>query len=169
VVSIGFAWRRVAGADIAGLAGEDLRALAPHGPAEEYFRLQEAGLIAGTEYDGVVIGALLGLGDGKSPGAEAFVDMPGDWDDDYLIGTLGPDTVADIAATMAAAQWRAWLTEHFDGLLAGAEEAGYEDAIVDAAPDGQWADHLLRCAAELTALFTAAAAAGQSIVFSMSA
>lgn len=168
-MSIGFAWRRVAGADIDGLTAKELSALVPHGPAEEYFRLREAGLIAGTEYDGVMIGALLGLGDGASAGAEAFVDMPADWDDDYLVGTMGAHAVREIAAAMSAAPWRAWLTEHFDGLVAGAEQAGYEDAVVGATPDGQWAEHLLRCADELTRLFGAAAAAGESVVFSMSA
>ncbi|HEY0531583.1 MAG TPA: hypothetical protein VGD29_08295 [Actinoplanes sp.] len=37
------------------------------------------------------------------------------------------------------------------------------------APDGPWADHLLRCADELTRLFGAAAAARESVVFSMNA
>jgi hypothetical protein len=168
-VSIGFAWRRVAGAEIDGRSAKELSALVPHGPDAEYFRLQEAGLIVGTEYDGVMIGALLGLGDGESAGAEAFVDMPGDWDDDYQVGTMSAQAVREIAAAMSAAPWQAWLIEHFDGLVAGAEQAGYEDAVVGATPDGQWADHLLLCARELTALFGAAAAAGESVVFSMSA
>jgi hypothetical protein len=168
-VSIGFAWRRVAGADIDGLTAEQLSALVPHGPDAEFFRLREAGLIVGTEQDGVVIGALLGLGDGGSRGAEAFVDMPADWDDDHLVGSIGADAVREIAAAMRAADWRAWLTGQFDALLAGAPEAGYEDAMDGAAPTGPWADHVLLGAGELTRLFGAAAEAGDSVVFSMSA
>ncbi|MEV6842362.1 hypothetical protein [Actinoplanes sp. NPDC051411] len=159
-MSIGFEWRRIAGADIAGLTAKELNDLVSGGPEDELYR---------TGYDGVVVGALLGLGDGASRGAEAFVDMPADWDDDYLVGTIGAYAVREIAAAMLAAEWRTWLTAHFDGLMAGAEEAGYEKAVVGAAPDGPWADHLLRCAGELTRFFGAAAAAEESVVFSMSA
>jgi hypothetical protein len=165
-VSIGFAWRRMAAADIAGLTAEERDALMSRGTDDG---LREAGRVVGTGYDGAVIGALLGLGGGESRGAEAFVDMPADWDDDYLVGTVGADAVREIAAAMRAADWRAWLTAHFDALVAGAEPAGYEKAVVDAAPDGPWADHLLRCADELTRFFGAAAAAGESVLFSMSA
>lgn len=153
----------------AGLTAKERNALVPHAPDAEFHRLQEAGLIVGTDDDGVVVGALLGLGSGDSHGAEAFVDMPADWDDDYHVGTIDADAVREIAAAMRAADWRDWLTAHFDALVAGAEQAGYEDAVVGAAPDGPWADHLLRCAGELTRLFGAAAAAGESVVFSMSA
>jgi hypothetical protein len=168
-VSIGFAWRRVAAADIAGLTAEKLDTLVPHWPSPESSRLQEAGLLVNTGYDGAVVGALLHLGDSGSRGAEAFVDMPADWDDDYLVGTIGAESVREIADAMRAANWRAWLTDHFEELLAGAEEAGYEKAVVGAAPEGRWADHLLLSAGDLTQLFDAAAAAGESVIFSMSA
>jgi hypothetical protein len=153
-VSIEFGWRRIAAADIAGRTPKELSGLAPT------FR---------AAHEGAVVGALLGLGDGGSHGAEAFVDMPADWDDEYLVGTVGPDGVREIAAAMRAAKWRAWLTAHFDELAAGAEQAGYDDAMGGAAPDGPWADHLLRIADALTRLFVEAAAAGESVVFSMSA
>jgi hypothetical protein len=155
----------MAAADIAGLTAEERDALM----SDEDLRLREAGLLVAAGYDGAVVGALLGLGDGESRGADAFVDIPADWDDDHLVGTVGADAVREIAAAMRAADWRAWLTAHFDALMAGAEPAGYEDAVVGAAPDGPWADHLLRSADELTRFFVAAAAAGESVVFSMNA
>jgi hypothetical protein len=168
-VSIGFTWRRIAGTALAGRTPEQLRDLAPGGPADEYFRLREAGLTTGTDEEAVLIGLLLDLADGSSAGAKKFLLTPDDWDDDWLTGTVGPDTVREIAAAMSVAPWREWLTVHFDDLVAAAGEAGYGNAVEGAARDGQWARHLLLCAAELTRLFEAAAGSGESMILSMSA
>ncbi|GLW34236.1 hypothetical protein [Actinoplanes regularis] len=156
-------WRRTSEDSIRDRSPSELRALVPHFLEEGYEAEQERGTLVGVEDTGSLIGALLRLGAGDGPGAAAarrFSDLPPGWDDYWMIGILDADTVRQIADLFAHATLDTWASQHGAALANEAAEMGYSGEQHESV-----LGTLLSDAREVGALFTAAAADQEVVIF----
>jgi hypothetical protein len=122
--------------------------------------LEEADRELGVEDTAALIGALLRLGSGESPGARLFGDLPPDWDDYWMIGTFNAGAVRQIADVFAHATLDAWVSHYSAALADAATGLGYSGGQRD------WLlKALLSAAREVAALFIAAAAEHEAVIF----
>lgn len=162
-VAVDAFWRRIPEESIRDRAPSALRALVPHFLEEGFEAHQNRGTLVGVEDTDALIGALLRLGTGDGPGAAAarrFSDLPPDWNDYWMIGTLDADTVWQIADLFTHATLDTWAAQHGVALADEATELGYSDEHRE-----QLLDTLLSDAREVAALFIAAAAHREAVIF----
>ncbi|GAA2486195.1 hypothetical protein GCM10010434_031820 [Winogradskya humida] len=121
---------------------------------------QERGVLVGVEDTDALIGALLRLGSGDSPGARLFSDLPPDWDDYWMIGVFDAGAVRQIAGVFSHATLDAWVSQYSAALADAATGLGYSGGQRD------WLlETLLSDAREVAALFIAAAAEHEAVIF----
>jgi hypothetical protein len=164
-MSVDSFWKRVPAGVVAGCGPSELSDLVPYWYDDGFKVEQDNGTVVGAEDTGALIDVLLMAGarsDPEKSAAMAFGRTPSDWDDDYLVGTLGTDVVQQVSSFLANAPLERWVVEHRTALANGARSLGYRRPFDDA-----WAQQLLADAQELAALFRAAALADESIIVKM--
>ena len=164
-MSVDTFWKRVPADVIAGCGPKELADLVPYFSDDRYKVERDNGtLVAGVD-TGALIDVLLWAGASSAAEKAAvrtFARGPADWDEDYMVGTLGPDVVRQVSAFLSDAPLEQWMAEHRTALVDGAAKLGYHRPFDDA-----WAGQLLEDAQDLAALFRIAAPADETIIVMM--
>lgn len=161
-MSVDSFWKRVPTGVIVGRNPRELSGLVPYWYDDEFKVERDNGTVVGAEDTGALIDVLLTAGartDSEKAAATAFGRVPSDWDDDYLVGTLGTDVVQQVSSFLSDAPLERWVAEHRSALADGARSLGYLRPFDDA-----WARQVLADAQELVALFRAAALSDEAII-----
>jgi hypothetical protein len=165
-MGIDFFWKRVPASVIADCGPKELAGLVPYFYDSQYMVERENGtLVAGDT--GALIDVLFRAAASSAEekaAVRAYAQAPADWDEDYMVGTLGPDLVRQMAAFLSDAPFEQWMQEHRGALIDALQEWGSPRPFDDA-----WAGHVLENARELAALFRAAALADETIIVQISA
>jgi hypothetical protein len=161
-MSVDTFWKRVPADVIAGCSPKELSDLVPYYCDDEYTVERNNGTLVAAGDNGALIDVLFWAGASTASQkalVNAYAQAPADWDEDYMVGTLTPDTVAQMSAFLTDAPLAHWVQEHRAALIAEARRLGYRGPFDDA-----WAGHLLASAQELAALFRAATLANETII-----
>jgi hypothetical protein len=155
-------WKRVPGTALVGLRPKELSDLVPYWFDPGFPAERDRGLLVGVLNIGDLIGTLLAfgaVGTGHEPAAGVVFGRPGNWDDEWTVGTIGAADVRQVAAFLLAAPFQQWAVRHHAALAAEAESLGVE---LDAAD-------VVSGAERLAALFVGAAAHDQAVVMKVTA
>ena len=134
----------------------------PGFPAE-----RNGGLLLGVQNTGDLIGTLLAfgaVGTGHEAAARLVTGLPGDWDEEWTVGTISVGEVRQVAGFLVDAPFDRWADRHHAALAAEAEALGFHHPF-----DDSWVGEVVSGAERLGALFVAAAAHDQAVITKISA
>jgi hypothetical protein len=160
-------WKRVPGGVVADLGPRELSDLVPYWFDDRFKVEQGEGTVVGAQDTGALIFALLlaaAAGPSERAAAGAFAQMPPDWDEHYMVGTLSTDVVRQVAALLSDAPLADWVNQHRSALADEMRSLGYQRPF-----DDDVAGQVLEDTQQLAALFRAAAAASEAVIIKMSA
>jgi hypothetical protein len=161
-MGVEFYWKRVPTEVASACSPAERRQLVPSWSDERFEAECASGTLVMAGDTGAIIAALLWLGatdDAGEAAADAFGTATDDWDTDLEVGTLPPDAVGMIADFLADAPLEQWMQDNRAALGKEVEEMGYVRPF-----DDGWAAQVLVDARDLTDLFRAAAASGETVI-----
>ena len=160
-------WKRVSGRALAGRRPKEVSDLVPYWFDPGFPAERDAGLLVGVQNTGDLIGTLLAfgaVGTGHEAAAGVVTGLPGDWDEEWMVGTISVADVRQVAAFVLDAPFHQWAVRHHAALAAEAESLGFHRPF-----DDSWAAEVVSGAERLGALFVAAAAHDEAVVAKISA
>ena len=160
-------WKRVPGAALDGRRPRDLSDLVPYWFDPAFPAERDGGRVVGVQNTGDLIRTLLAfgaVGTGHEPVAGLVSGLPDDWDEEWMVGTIGVREVRQVAAFLLDAPFGEWAVRHHAALAVEAESLGLQHSF-----DESWAAGVVSGAERLGALFVAAAAHDEAVVAKISA
>jgi uncharacterized protein with von Willebrand factor type A (vWA) domain len=162
-------WRRVPITALDSMTPAEIGDLVPYWHDDRFAAERDAGLLVGVEDTHDLIHALLTLGAGDGPDAEAaalpvYGDPHREKELAPMIYLLHPEQVRAAAEFMAGAPLAEWMERHRAALAVEVAELGYRRPF-----DDEWAARVLADAEELAGLFRRAAAEQDAMVTEVSA
>lgn len=159
-------WKRVHRTALDGRQPEHLADLVPYWFDVEYPAERDAGVLVGLQDTGDLVGTLLdfgAVGTGHEAAAGIVSGRPVNWDQEWMVGTIGVGDVRRAAAFLVDAQLEPWAARHHGALAAEAESLGYHRPF-----DETWSAEVVGAAERLSALFVAAAANDEAVIVRVS-
>jgi hypothetical protein len=155
-------WKRVPAKALDGLRPKELSDLVPYWFDPGFPAERDGGLVVGLQNTGDLIATLFAFGavdTGHESAAEVIAKRPADWDEEWMVGTIGVADVRRVSGFLLDAPFPQWVVRHRAALAAEAESLGFPHPFDDA-----WAADVVTGAERLRLVLVAAAAHDQAVI-----